>query len=361
MKASDIVRFRLHNQQIASCKCKSAAEVVFQLGAVQAQDYAGAKWSIGLRFPGTTDVDIEQAIAKKAIVRTWSMRGTLHFVAAQDVRWMLGLLTPRILAGHRGRQQQMGLDDAIFRRCEKIFTRALQGGGQLGRTEMMTLLKREKISTDGLRGYHILWRIAQEGTICFGHRKEKEHTFVLLDEWLPPGKMLEREEALTELAKRYFASHGPAMVRDFVWWSGLKVADVTAGIQGAGKHLRNELVDGREYWMAAKVSREVAKKPLDPLAVYLLPGFDEYLLGYNDRSLVLAPEHSSKVCTGSNGVFSPTVVIGGRVCGTWKRTIKKQSVVIEPAFFNKVNKAESIAFRAAREHYGRFIGAAVSN
>ena len=224
MTGSDIAQRRLGNQSIAPAASLTPGEVVKRLGAVQAQDYLGALWALGLRMQRAVEADIEQAIANREIIRTWPMRGTLHFVAAEDVRWMLALLTPRILARAARRHQQLALDEATFARSETLFTNALENGRSLTRNQMMDVLEQAGISTKGQRGYHILGWAAQNGLICFGPRQGKQHTFVLLDEWLPSGKSLSREEALAELAHRYFTGHGPATIQDFIWWSGLPAA-----------------------------------------------------------------------------------------------------------------------------------------
>jgi len=220
MTLSDVARYRFSNQLIARQTARTPAEVVAWLGAMQAQDFLGAKWSVGLRALGVSDATVDQALADRTIVRTWPMRGTLHFVAPGDVRWMLALLASRVLAASKGRWQSLGLNDNIFAQSQKVFRQALHGG-QLTRNEMYQALERAKISTAGQRGYHLLWRNAQEGLICLDAPQGKQQTFVLLDEWVPPAKPLQREEALAKLVLRYFVSHGPATVKDFVWWSGL--------------------------------------------------------------------------------------------------------------------------------------------
>jgi hypothetical protein len=346
-----ITHHRLASQQIAPVARKGPGEVVASLGAMQAQDYQGALWAIGLRLPEATETDVAQAIADRIIVRTWPMRGTLHFVAAADVHWMLKFLTPRIIAGAARRRQELELDDAIFARCEKVFVRALQGGNQVPRDELLASLQRARISITNQRSYHILWRLAQEGLICFGAHQGKQPTFALLDEWAPKTRNLERAEALAELARRYFTSHGPATVHDFAWWSGLKISEARAAIEMTAAHLTSETIDGKVYWMSPD---RPALRPVLP-RVHLLPGFDEYMLGYQDRSAALDPQHVQKILPGSNGVFMPTIVINGRVAGTWKRVVKKKSVVITAAPFASLKKAEVHALAAAAERYGRFL------
>jgi hypothetical protein len=351
----DIIHHRLARQQIAPVACKGPGEVVAWLGAMQAQDYLGALWAIGLRLPKATETDIAKAIADRTIVRTWPMRGTLHFVAAADVHWMLKFLTPRIIAGAARRRQQLELDDAIFARCEKVFVRALQGGNQVARDELLGSLQRARISVTGQRGYHILWRLAQEGLICFGAHQGKQPTFVLLDEWAPKTRSLERVEALAELARRYFISHGPATIHDFAWWSGLKVSEARAGIEMTAAHLASETIAGKVHWMSPG---RLALRLASP-RVHLLPGFDEYMLGYQDRSAALDPQYAQKIVPGSNGMFMPTLVINGRVAGTWKRVVKKKSVVITASPFASLNKTEIRALASAAERYGQFLNLAV--
>ncbi|MDQ2799844.1 MAG: winged helix DNA-binding domain-containing protein [Armatimonadota bacterium] len=325
--------------------------MVSWLGAVQAQDYPGALWSLGLRLPGSTAAAIEQAVTEKTIVRTWSMRGTLHFVAAEDARWMLSLMTPRIIAGAALRSQRLELDSQTFSRSFQVLTDVLQGGEPLMRKDALDRLEKAGISTAGQRGYHILWRAAQEGLVCLGPIQGKQHTFVLLDDWLPPGRILSREESLAEIARRYFTSHGPATLQDFLWWTGLTAADGRAALEMASPGLVQETIDRRVYWTASALP----EIPPPSSAAYLLPGFDEYLLGYKDRSAVLDPAHVSKIIPGGNGVFMPTLVIDGRVAGTWKRTLQKKTVPITFSPFAPLTDAEHLLAEAAAERYRDFL------
>jgi hypothetical protein len=351
MTLSDIARYRVVNQLIARQALSPPGEIVAWLGAMQAQDFLGAKWSVGLRSRNVSDADVEQALADRIIVRTWPMRGTLHFVASADVRWMLALLPPRVLAASKGRWQQLGLNDKIFAQSRKVFAQALRGGRQLTRDEMYQALERAKISTANQRGYHLLWRNAQEGLICLGAPRGKQQTFVLLDAWVPEAKPLQREEALAKLVLRYFVSHGPATVKDFVWWSGLTVKDAQVGIDGGASQLVCDEVEGKTYWMARRMS---ASKPKSPL-VQLLPGFDEYILGYTDRSPVLNPRHSRKIYSGLNLLFNPTIVIDGRIEGTWKRVIGKEAVGLSLNPFKTLSEAKAHALRGAIQRYGEFL------
>ena len=348
---NEVAHHRLLHQQIHHARGESVGDIVASLGAMQAQDYPGALWAIGLRRPGVTEAAVEKAIAERQIVRTWPMRGTLHFVAPADIRWLLKLLTPRIVAGAAERRKRLELDDATFAKCEKAFVKALQGGKQLTRDEMQQVAERAGVRVDAQRSYHIFWRLAQEGVLCFAARQGKQQTFALLEEWVPKARPLEREAALAELARRYFTSHGPAQLRDFVWWSGLRVIEARTALELASAKLAKVTLEGETYWR----SPEQHTAPHPPATAYLLPGFDEYLLGYKDRSAVLDKAHAEKIVPGSNGMFLASVVLHGRVAGTWKKTPKKNVTVITVNPFAGLKKAEKEAIAVAAEQYGRFM------
>jgi hypothetical protein len=353
MGGFDIVPQRLHNQSIDPAAATTPGEVVKGLGAIQAQDYVGALWAIGLRMKASTEQTIEQAISDRKIIRTWPMRGTLHFVAPEDVRWMLTLLTPRIMARAERRHKQLELDSATFARSEVLVTKALQGGKRLTRPEMMAVLEQGGISTSGQRGYHILQWAGQSGLICFGPRQGKQETFVLLDEWLPEGgNSLSREESLAELAHRYFTGHGPATIQDFIWWSGLPATDARASLEMVESQLAHQELGGQRYWISSTSPTTKAASP----AAYLLPGFDEYLLGYKNRRAVLDPAHARKVVPGGNVIFKPLLVIDGRVVGIWKRTLRKTKVLVRLEPFEFLSPAQLEVAASAAEPYGCFLG-----
>ena len=351
MFSENIARQRLYNQHIACTIDGTPADIVRQMGFVQAQDYLGALWAVGLRVPRATQADIEQALADRSIVRTWPARGTLHFVAAEDVRWILELLTPRMVARSAGRHRQLDLDQATFTRSGELFVQALQGGKQLPRDAMYQVLEAGHISTAGQRGIHILGRLAQEGLLCFGARDGKQQTFALLAEWVPHSKTLERDQALAELTRRYFKSHGPATLQDFVWWSGLTTSDARAGLEMAKPHLVQEVINGQAGWLSPSMPPAKETSP----SAYLLPAFDEYLIAYKDRSAVLDATYVKQTNAGG-GMLSPTIVIDGQVAGTWKRTLKKGSVVIQPAWFTQPTNDQQAAFSKAAHQYGAFLG-----
>jgi hypothetical protein len=278
------------------------------------------------------------------------MRGTIHLLAAEDVRWMLQLLAPRVLSGAASRDRQLGLDAATYSRSRKLLEKALQGGKQMQRDELFAVLERGKISTAGQRGYHILRRLGLQGVICFGLHEGKQPTFTLLDEWVPQSRKLERDAALAELALRYFNSRGPATVQDFATWSKLSLTEARAGLESAAPELQRFTQAGETFWMPKTLAESAGAH-----TAFLLPAFDEYLLGYKDRSAVLAAEHAGKVVPGGNGVFRPMMVLDGRIVGTLKRTFKKRSVHIEYAPFAKLKKSDMKAFDVAAQRYGAFL------
>lgn len=381
MTVIDIIRYRLCNQQIACIRFRRPEEIVEWQGAVQAQDYPGGLWGIGLRLPGTTLDDIEKALTDRKIIRTWPMRGTLHFVPARDAGWMLELLTPRVIRRSAGRYKELGLTEEIFERSKELFTKALEGGRQLTRDAMYEVLAKGGIVPDGQRGYHIIGHLAQKGVICFGTREGRQQTFVLFDEWVADSKRLERDEALAELARRYFTSHGPATLQDFIWWTGLTTADAKAGLEMVKPHLMQEVIDGKLYWFTPSSSIP-AINDRSPIAC-LLPNYDEYMIGYKDRSAMF-PILPKKLDSRGNIAFNHTIIINGITVGGWRReskrneskkddnkgkdrkrkdTRKKDSkdngIVIKTRLFRPLDKAEKEALAIAVNRYGEFLETAV--
>lgn len=347
---------RLVTHRLGGTPCATPEDVVRWMGALQAQAYGQALWAIGLRTQAASLADVERAIAERRIVLTWPLRGTLHVIPAQDARWMLTVSAPRTLRAARGRMAQLELDEAIIDRCVALFRDALGGGKRLTRPAMMTLLADAGITPTGQRGYHILWQTAQAGVICLGPLEGRQQTFVLLDEWVPAAHDLPRADAVEELAARYFTSHGPATVHDFAWWTGLTLTEARAGLDGVTSRLVMDKRGGAEYWLSATASsaaNEVSR-------VHLIPGFDEYVLGYKDRGDVLAPDHASKIVPGNNGIFMPALVVDGQVVGTWTRihTRTGLSLTLHP-FAPLTAPDDNVA--AAAERYGAFIGVPVTS
>ena len=352
MKNFDIARLRLRNQRLSSTAFTNPAEVVGWLGAVQSQDYAGAKWALGQRIKITTDSAIEKAFNEGAILRTHVMRPTWHFVRPKDIRWMLALTAPRINALCATYYRKLELDAATFKRSNALLTKNLRGGKQLTRAELTSLLQKKGIATDDLlRFTYLIVRAELDGIVCSGARRGKQFTYALLDERAPHTRTLEREAALAELAKRYFSSHGPATLKDFVWWSGLTVSDANKGLDSIRSQLISEVENGQTYWFADSTPMS-APSP----TVHLLPDYDEYTVGYTDRSAIFDGSHINKLDSRGSELAQYILVLDGHIAGTWKRTLKKNEVVIELVRFRDFTKAEEQAIADATERYGKFLG-----
>ncbi|HEX2073456.1 MAG TPA: winged helix DNA-binding domain-containing protein [Geodermatophilus sp.] len=328
----ELALLRLVAQRIAGPPVPGAAATVRRLTCVQAQDLPGALTSVALRTAGRSRADVEAALTGGEVVRSWPMRGTLHLVPAEDLHWLLELLGPRALAGAAQRRANLGLTEADTERARELAVAALRGGGRLGRQQLLGVLADGGVEITGQRGYHLLWYLAQTGTLCLGPMDDGEQLFVLLDEWVPRPRHLDPEEALGELAARFFTGHGPATVADLARWAGLKVGDVRAGLARARPGLAALAVEGREYLMAPETPDLLADCRAEAEGLFLLPGFDEFVLGYADRSCALPAEFAERIVPGRNGVFRPTVVLGGRIVGTWQWTGRgaRRSVTATP-------------------------------
>jgi winged helix DNA-binding protein len=351
MTNSDIARQRLLNQHIVEPTFKSPTDVVAWLGAVQAQEYADAKWALGLRMENATDAIVEQAFNEGAILRTHLMRPTWHFVTPADIRWILELTAPRVHARNAYYERQLELDGALFRRSDAVIAKALRGGKHLLRSELGSTLARAGIVAKTNRLSHIMHHAELEGIVCSGPRRGKQFTYALLNERVPQAKTLVRDEALAELTRRYFTSHGPATVRDFAWWSGLTVADVKVGLALSGSQLSQEVIDGQTYWFSSstRVANDRAMK------AYLLPVFDEYTVAYKDRSAVFERVGRNKLGGSMDILLTYAIVVGGQIVGTWEPTLKKDTLVIETNLFTGLTTIEKRAIAAAAQRYGDFL------
>lgn len=347
---NDFLRQRLSSHRLDRTAFKRPDEAVAWYGAMQGQDLRHAKWAVGIRCAGVSEADVEQAIADRTLIRTWAMRGTLHLVAADDVIWLLDLVGPRMLERAAANDvRRFDLDEAAFAAAEKALKRALRGK-VLTRKETYAALERQGVSTAGQRGYHIVSRAALSGLVCQGPLRDKEDTFVLLDEWLPPASPKPREEVQAELALRYFRSHGPATLDDFVWWSSLTVPAARAGLEAAKSRLVREVVGDVTYWSASEATPPPKRYP----AAQLLPGFDEYLLGYVDRSHILANIPKAEIIH-SNGIFRPTVLMAGQIVGTWSsRRLPNGHAQYVPEIYGETGQIVQ-ALDAAAERLGAFL------
>ncbi len=350
MTPADIASLRLYAQHIAQADFTSAEQVVSWMGAMQAQDYAGALWSIALRTPNLTQADVEQAIVDRKIVRSWPMRGTLHFMSARDAKWMVNLLAPRVIVATKSRYKQLEIDEPLLLKAKRVFENNLSGGRCLTRSAMVAKLDEAGIATVNQRGYHLINHFAQMGLICFGPHEGKQPTFVLMDEWIPDSPSYPREEALKKLASRFFTSHGPASIRDFAGWANITLTDARMALAATEHTLDHENVADVTYWFDPNL-RDI--KP--QRSTFLLPGFDEFMLGYKDRGAALAAVHSQKIVPGNNGVFLPTIVVNGRVDGTWKRTHRAKDTKIELLPFESLSESTIDSLKKNAARYGAFL------
>lgn len=352
---TDIAQQRLQSQLLEPAIFQQPAQVVSWFGAMQAQDRAGVKWAVGLRSRAN-NAAVEQAFAGKRIIRTWLLRGTLQVAAAEDIRWMLDLLAPRLIAQSLRRLRQLELDEQTLLHSFSILTTELNKKGPRTRAQLVAALEEEDIAAQGPRAYHILRQAALARLICFGPMQGKEDGFVLLEDWASAGNQMEREAALAELAFRYFNSHGPATLDDFVWWSGLTKANARLGLELCKPRLHTENIDGRTYWMP---QQELPRRVRGPTAL-LLPAYDEYYLGYTNRDAVIDARFDKKAVS-SSGVFRPILVVNGQVIGTWNRTTKNKSLQIKLSLFKPLSGEESKVVDDAAHLYGAYRGLPVGS
>jgi hypothetical protein len=293
---------------------------------------------------------MEQAMARREIVRTWPMRGTWHFIPAADARWMQDLLASRSLPAIRKRSADFGFDEAAVSRCRRLVVKALEGGQSLPRGQLVQHFVPGGGAAESQAGNHLLRRFGNEGLLCNGVTAGKEPTFALRDEWVRCPTRLDRNAALAELALRYFRSHGPATLHDFAWWTGLAVAEARTAIAAAGSTLTRRVIGEREHWFTGEADAPAVS------AVELLPAFDEHLLGYQDRRAVLDDARADSVCPGGNGVFRPTIVVKGRVAGLWRKKETASRLTVEVMPFAMLSEATRSETEKAARRFGDFYG-----
>lgn len=360
---NDIAARRLQAQRLTGEPFKSPLDAIRSLTAMQSQDYTGAKWALGQRSRTATDSELDRLFDAGAILRTHVLRPTWHFVLPEDIDWLLALTGPRVRAGLVARNRELEIDDKVAARAGELFTAALAGGRHLTRPELGEVLRAARVTPEGQRLPHLLLRAELDAVIASGPRRGKQFTYALLKERAPKGRVLDRDEAVAELTLRYFRSHGPAQVQDFVWWSGLRMADARAGIAIAGEALEHRAIDGKDYWFDAGAGRP--KKA--PTIAHLLPNYDEYTVAYRDRAEILHADlpfdsavfaragvpGATSISFGS--VLSNVVTVGGKVRGSWRRTSARDAVRVEARMLNRLKPAESGAVEAAGRRLGSFL------
>lgn len=350
MSAFAIPHLRLSNQRLAQSSFTQPAQVVSWLGAVQAQDYAAAKWALALRAPGLTDAAVDRALADGSILRTHVLRPTWHFVVPADIRWLLELTAPRVHTFNASYYRKMGLDQATFERCNAALAQALQGGRQLTRPELDQVLQQAGLPTDELRFTLMIMHAELDSLLCSGPRRGKQFTYALLDERVPASQPLSRNEALSALALRYFSSHGPATLADFTWWSGLAAADARSALEMVKPQLQGETLAERTFWFSGTATETPGAHNIQ-----LLPCYDEYTVAYADRSDIFDAHLSSRLGARGDVLSAYTLLLDGYAVGSWRRAIKAREVVIEIDSFSQLDEATKQALALAAEQYGTFL------
>ena len=349
----DVLNLRLRNQQLLDPAVETPAEVVGWMGAVQAQDYGGARWAVAQRTCGLTSAAVDDALAQGAILRTHVLRPTWHLVTPADIGWMLSLSGPRVKAQMTSGNRDSGLDEATLASSNRAVIKALRGGRQATRVELGDVLRRAGIAPRDAVGLGRLMVAAElDGVVCSGALRGKQHTYALLEERVRSTETKDRPSALAELAGRYFASHGPATIKDFAWWSGLSVSDATAGANTAAPQLQAAELHGHTYWFVP--GNRPASAQLAPIA-HLLANFDEYTVGYADRGLLIAGDHLRHLQPRPELIVNNVVTLDGRVVGTWKRALQKKSVHVSTSLFKPRTGREAAAVEAAADRYGSFV------
>jgi hypothetical protein len=346
----DIVLRRLQNQGLLGKPFARPVQVVARHLAMQSQDFGGAKWAIGQRLAVPAEASVDHAFQRGDILRTHVLRPTWHFVTSADIRWLLELTAPRIKAGSAPYFRRHGLDAASLRRSRRVLERQLPGR-QLTREELAVPLAEAGLPVQGEALSYQMIAAELDGVICSGARRGKQHTYALLEERVAKTTPLGRDEALAQLAERYLQGHGPALVQDLAWWSGLKVADAKRALAACGAGLHSAEVAGKTYWFTALGRAAPLAGPL----VHFLPNYDEQLIAYRFRGNAIDPAAAPHVGPG-DGVFDGHfVTIDGQLVGGWRRELGKTHVSVQATLLRRASRAERRELTAAAQRYADFV------
>ena len=351
MNESDILKVRLHRQMLQPEFSGSVQDAVARMGAMQAQEYASVKWAIGSRVQGSTMDEVENALELGELIRTHVLRPTWHVVSAKDVRWMLELTAARIKQKMKPRDTQLGLTPALIKQSESILVKALEGGVHLTKASLNVLWNQASIPTTEYRDAHLLMHAELDGLACSGKHIGKYVSYALLDERVPKGEKFSKEEALAKLAKRYFNSHGPATLQDFIWWSGLNVGDAKQAIESVKTNFHAETIGSQTYL----IPYDLLTLGVEKEVVHVLPAYDEFIIAYQDRTATLIPADFKKIVN-NNGVFRPALLLDGKVVGVWKRSMKKELLEVEATLFGSFSRKIQLKMEEAFKQYGHFQG-----
>jgi hypothetical protein len=360
MTYAQLVARRLRNQRLIGEPAESPEAVVAALTAVQAQDYLGAKWAVAQRAGDCTDARVEAALDRGAILRTHVLRPTWHLVAPADLRWMLALTAPRVLRLNAPYHRQTGLDARVLARSDAVVAKAVQGARHLTRDELRAVLGDAGIPADGLRLALLIMHAELGAIVCNGQRRGKQLTYAAVDERAPTARALPIDEALAELARRYFAGHGPARAQDFAWWSGLRVAEAQQAIRSLGAELESQTIGDDTYWLPPPHNAR-ARRPTRHASprVHLLPSYDEYVVAYRNHAAIVDAGHAKTLSIRGGFVGAAVMTVDGRVAGSWRRTLQRGGVVIQVQLLVPLDAAAQSALEREGERYGRFLGLSV--
>jgi hypothetical protein len=351
MSDPGIARRRMRNSRLTGTGFTSPAEAVGWHLAMQAQDYGPAKWSIGQRSKGLTDEDLDKALADGSIVRTHVLRPTWHFVARDDLRWLLALSGPRVQQGNASRYRELGLDAPILARAEKAIVAALEGGNRLTRKEIAAVLDDAGIDRSGQRMPYILSHCELEAVIGSGGLAGKQQTYTLLGELIATAGWFDRDDALVELVRRYLTSHGPATVKDMSWWSGLTMADLRKALELLGEEVGSETAEGMVLW---SIASDDGPSP-SARGAHLLQTYDELVVGYTESRFLGDPvAEKARAAWGDRTYPSGVLLLNGRIGGHWRRTLERGSIRVEVHLYEDPSRATTQAVRSAATKLGRF-------
>ncbi len=354
MDLTDIAGCRLRHQRLAGAPLPSAADVVRWLGAVQAQDYAGAKWALAQRAGDLTNTALDRLFDAGTILRTHVLRPTWHFVVPEDAHWLLQLTGPRLRASLRGRHRQLELSDRDIALAANVMSEALGGGRSLTRAELGSILREAGVASDGQRLPHLLLCAEVDAVIISGPLRDKQFTWALFEDRAPKSRKLDRDEAAARLVHRYFQSHGPALVEDFTWWSGLTLRETRRAIAAVGPALSARDMGGKQYWLASS-SSGVSGAASSPVG-HLLPNWDEYTVAYRDRSAAVRSADAERILGLPFGsILGNVVTVDGNVRGSWTRRIGHANVEVLVQPFGTLSASEVQAVHAAAQRFGRFL------
>jgi Winged helix DNA-binding domain len=352
-----IANRRLRTQRLTGKRFASALDAVGWLGAVQSQDYTGAKWALGQRTSDVTDADLDRLFDDGAILRTHVLRPTWHFVLPDDIRWLLDLTAPRVRAKMAYYDRQREVDSALVIRSQALLEASLRDSNYLTRSQLMAVFEAAGIQVDGDRMGHLLMRAELDAVLVSGPRRGKQMTYALLEERAPAARQLDRDEALAELTRRYFTGHGPAQVQDFAWWADLTVADVRRGLSLVGPALAYEVIDGKAYWSSPDLPAVAEGGAI----VHLLSNYDEFLIAYRDRSASLDLTRGLDTAPlPHGGILAHVVILNGQVWGGWRRRLQGRQLVVELGPLDVLDSTESAALQQEARRLGEFFSVPVT-